>query len=263
LLYFVTFYPVNQEFCESCGDTYATSADTLLSNGAFIMTDYQPAANSFKLVKNPNYYDASRISLDGIDYQILKDSQQALMSYQNGDLDIIILSGDQIDQVQEDPDYQSYGAGYLWYLCPNITGSKEMENKNFRLAITNAINRESLVSEVTKDGSVPAYAMVPSGLSYSSEGEDFTSHSDTYSSVCSDDLAKATVYFNKAKAELGENTMEIKFLVDDTALQQNIAVVIKAQLEKALPGLTVNLTVEPKKQRIADSFAGDFDLVMT
>jgi len=263
LLYFVTFYPVNQAFCESCGDTYATSADTLLSNGAFIMDNYEPAANRFSLVKNPQYYDASRISLDGLDYQILKDSQQALMSYQNGDLDLIILSGDQIDQVKEDPEYQSFGAGYLWYLCPNVSGSKEMANKNFRLAITNVLNRQSIVDDVTKDGSVPSYAMVPSGLSYDADGVDFTSSPDTYSAVCSDNIAKAQAYYKKAQAELGEDTMELKFLVDDTSLQQNIAVVIKEQLESAFPGLTVNLTVEPKKQRIADSFAGNFDLVMT
>jgi len=263
LLYFVTFYPVNQAFCESCGDTYATSADTLLSNGAFIMDNYEPATNRFSLVKNPQYYDADHISLDGIDYQILKDSQQALMSYQNGDLDVIILSGDQIDQVKDDPEYKSFGAGYLWYLCPNVSGSKEMANKNFRLAITNAVNRQSIVDDVTKDGSVPSYAMVPSGLTSDSNGVDFNASPDTYAAVCSDDLAKAQAYYKKAQAELGEDTMEIKFLVDDTSLQQNIAVVIKSQLESALPGLTVNLTVEPKKQRIADSFAGDFDLVMT
>ena len=80
LLYFPTYYPVNEAFYKKCGNTYATSASTLLSNGAFIVTDYQPAATSFKLVKNPKYYNASKISLDGLNYQVIKDSQQALLS---------------------------------------------------------------------------------------------------------------------------------------------------------------------------------------
>ena len=34
------------------------------SNGAFKLTDYQPAATAFTLEKNPDYYDADKIALD-------------------------------------------------------------------------------------------------------------------------------------------------------------------------------------------------------
>ena len=52
LMYFPTFYPMNQAFYESLGEgTYGTSADTVLSNGAFILESYEPAALSFSLVE--------------------------------------------------------------------------------------------------------------------------------------------------------------------------------------------------------------------
>ena len=41
LMYFPTFYPVNEAFFTSCGDTFATSPETTLSNGAFIMDSAQ------------------------------------------------------------------------------------------------------------------------------------------------------------------------------------------------------------------------------
>ncbi|WP_423405635.1 ABC transporter substrate-binding protein [Faecalibacterium prausnitzii] len=88
LMYFPTFYPVNEAFYNTCADTFGTSPDTVLSNGAFKLTDYQPAATAFTLVKNADYYDADRIALDGLNYQVIKDSQQALMSYQTGALDL-------------------------------------------------------------------------------------------------------------------------------------------------------------------------------
>ena len=59
LMYFPTFYPVNEAFYNTCADTFGTSPDTVLSNGAFILTDYQPAATAFELAKNPDYYDAA------------------------------------------------------------------------------------------------------------------------------------------------------------------------------------------------------------
>ena len=64
-------------------------------------------------MKNADYYDADRIALDGLNYQVIKDSQQALMSYQNGDLDITLLNGEQVEQVKDDPEFTSVGAGYL------------------------------------------------------------------------------------------------------------------------------------------------------
>ena len=101
LMYFPTFYPMNQKFFESCGDTYGTSADTVLSNGAFVLTSYEPAATAFELVKNADYYDADRIALDGLNYQVIKDSQQALMSFQTGALDLTLRNGEQVDQVKD------------------------------------------------------------------------------------------------------------------------------------------------------------------
>ena len=98
LLYFPTYYPVNRKFYNSLSaGTFGTSPATVLSNGAFILDSYEPASLNFTLKKNPNYYDADKVSLDGLNYQVIKDPQQALMSYQNGDLDLVKLSGDQVD----------------------------------------------------------------------------------------------------------------------------------------------------------------------
>ncbi|MBR1623118.1 MAG: peptide ABC transporter substrate-binding protein, partial [Pseudobutyrivibrio sp.] len=63
LMYFPTFYPVNEAFFNECGDTFATSPDTVLSNGAFVLDDYEPAATAFHLTKNEDYYDAATVSL--------------------------------------------------------------------------------------------------------------------------------------------------------------------------------------------------------
>ena len=78
LMYFPTFYPINREFYESTGGEgkYATSPETLLSNGAFIVESYEPAAQSFSFVKNPDYYNADSVQPDGLNYQVIKDSQQ-------------------------------------------------------------------------------------------------------------------------------------------------------------------------------------------
>ena len=155
LMYFPTFYPVDQKFFETCADTFATSPETTLSNGAFVLDEYQPAATAIHLVKNDKYYDAANIKLPGISYQVIQDSQQALMSYQNGDLDTTLVNGEQVDQVKDDPAFTAIGAGYLWYISPNMKSVKELDNLDVRLAITMALNREAITADVLKDGSAP------------------------------------------------------------------------------------------------------------
>lgn len=263
LMYFPTFYPVNEKFFESCKDTFGTSPETTLSDGAFILDDYEPAATSFHLKKNPDYYDAGRIKLAGIQYQVIQDSQQALMSYQNGELDTTMVNGDQVDSVKDDPEFKAVGAGYLWYLSPNISAVPELANQNIRFAMTMAIDRDSIVNDVLKDGSEATYTAVPLDFATGPDGKYFSEDQTKFKDVCSYDADKAAEYWKKGLEELGESSMTINMLVDADDAPQKVAQVLQEQLQNALPGLTINITVEPKKQRVQDMQDGNFQLGLT
>ncbi len=263
LMYFPTYYPMNQKFFESCGDTYGTTPDTVLSNGAFVLDTYEPAATAFHLTKNADYYDASRVQLGALNYQVIKDSQQALMSYQAGDLDITLLNGEQVDQVADDPEFKSVGAGYLWYVSPNIKTVPELANQNLRMALTMALDRDSICTDVLKDGSKPTCTAVPMDFAAGPDGSDFSADQKKFADVCVYDAAKATEYFDKAKSELGKDSFAFDMVVDADDAPQKVAQVIKEQWETALPGLTLNLVVEPKKQRVQDLQDGNFQIGLT
>ena len=263
LMYFPTFYPVNEAFYNTCADTFGTSPDTVLSNGAFILTDYQPAATAFELAKNPDYYDADSISLDGLAYQVIKDSQQALMSYQTGALDMTLLNGEQVDQVKDDPEFTSVGAGYLWYISPNVNGVPDLANLNLRKAMTFALDRDAITGDVLKDGSTPAYTAVPAQFATGPDGSDFSADQTKFADSCAYDPDKAKEFYEAAKAELGKDSFTFDMIVDADDAPQKVAQVVKEQLETTLEGLTVNLTVEPKKQRVQDLQDGNFQLGLT
>ena len=263
LMYFPTFYPVNEAFFETCADTYATSPETSLSNGAFILDSYEPAATSIHLTRNENYYDADRVKLAGISYQVIQDSQQALMSYQAGELDMTLVNGEQVDQVKDDAAFKAVGAGYLWYVSPNVDAVEELSNLNIRLALTNAINRTAITEDVLKDGSKATYTAVPMDFATGPDGSDFAEDQEQFSDVCSDDTEKAAEYWAKGLEELGISELSLDMVVDADDAPQKVAQVLKEQWEQALPGLTVNLVVEPKKQRLEDMQNGNFQLGLT
>ena len=247
LMYFPTFYPVNEEFYNTCADTFASSPETTLANGAFMLDSYEPAATTIHLTRNPYYYDADKIALSGLHYQVIQDSQQALMSYQTGALDTTLINGEQVDQVKDDPEFLSIGAGYLWYIAPNIGNVPELANLNIRLALTMAINREAVP---------PQFATGP-------DGSDFAADQTKFADVCSYDAVKAADYWAKGLEELGITELSIDMVVDADDAPQKVAQVIKEQWETTLPGFTVNLVIEPKKQRLQDMQEGTFEIGLT
>lgn len=263
LMYFPTYYPVNEEFFNSCGDTFATSPETVLSNGAFVLDSYEPAATAFHLTKNNDYYDADRVQLAGLNYQVIQDSQQALMSYQTGALDTTLVNGEQVDQVKDDPEFMAIGAGYLWYVTPNIEGVEELANLNIRLALTHAIDRDAITQDVLKDGSASTYTAVPMDFAAGPDGSDYSADQSRYADVCSFDADKALEYWNAGLEELGVSEITLDMVVDADDAPQKVAQVLKEQWETTLPGFTVNLVVEPKKQRVQDLQDGNFELGLT
>ena len=263
LMYFPTFYPVNEEFFNSCGDTFATSPETTLSNGAFILDSYEPAATAFHLTKNADYYDAGRVQLSGLNYQVIQDSQQALMSYQTGALDTTLVNGEQVDQVKDDPEFKTVGAGYLWYVSPNMDAVPELANLNVRLALTMAIDRDAITGDVLKDGSAPTYTAVPPEFAAGPDGSDFSADQEKFADVCTYDATAAADYWTKGLEELGITELSLDMVVDADDAPQKVAQVLKEQWETTLPGITVNLVVEPKKQRVQDMQDGNYQLGLT
>ncbi len=263
LMYFPTFYPVNEKFFETCADTFGTSPETTLSNGAFVLDSYEPAATAFHLTKNADYYDADRVQLAGLSYQVIQDSQTALMSFQNGELDMTLVNGDQVDQVEDDPAFQAVGAGYLWYVSPNIAGVEELQNDNIRKALTFAIDREAITTDVLKDGSKPTYTAVPMDFAAGPDGSDFSADQEKFADVCAYDVTKAQEYWTKGLEELGVDSLELEMVVDADDAPQKVATVLQEQWQTALPGLTITIKVEPKKQRVQDLQDGNYQLGLT
>ena len=259
LLAFPSFYPVNEEFYTSAGDKFGTSPDTMIANGPFKISAYEPAATTIDLVKNEDYWDASAVKLVGIKFQVIKEAQQTMLSYQNGDLDVATLAGEQVEQFMNDPEFTNVKEGYLWYISPNqkVAG---LENENLRKAIALSYDKEAIVNNILKDGSIVANFAVPQELATGPDGKDFREGTEAYLST---DKAKAVEYYEKAKSELSKDSFSYKMLVEDTESAQNVAQFIQSEIQTTLPGVTITLEVLPKKNRVERMQNGDYEIGFT
>jgi len=259
LMSFNSFFPVNEAFFKEKGDLFGTSADTILSNGPFKIAAYEPAATTIDLVKNTDYWDAAAVKIDGIQYQVIKEAQQTMLAYQNGDLDVATLAGEQVEQFKADPEFQNIMAGYLWYISPNQK-TAGLENANLRKAIALSYDKAAIANNILKDGSIVADFAVPTLLATGPDGKDFRETATTYLTT---DKAKAKEYFETAKTELGLDAFTYTLIVEDTESAQNVAQFIQSEVQTNLPGLTINIETMPKKNRVERMQAGEFELGLT
>ncbi len=262
LLYFVTFYPANQKFIESCGDNYGKSTEYYLSNGAFILEDFKAGGSTISMKKNTAYYDADKVKLGGLKYEVIKNRQEAYSKYKAGQLDLIEVSGDLVAQVRTSPEFKTIASGYLWYISPN-TLVKDLANVNLRKAMTFALDREHITKTVLADGSEATYTPVPSNFAFNSQGKDFTTNTMEFPQYCSYNPTLAKQYYAQAQKELGKRTFTFTMVADDTDTQKDVARAIKKQLDAELPGFTLNLNFIQKSKRLKAIGAGEYEITLT
>lgn len=275
LMVFPTFYPINEKFYTGLEDgTYGTSPETFLSNGAFLLDSYTPGTASLSLKKNPDYWDAARIKLDGISYQVVGSSDNALTAYKNKTLDVVMISGNQVAAAKDDAglnkNLKVTGAGYMWYLSFSQTEKNAqggmLANANLRLAISNVIDRDSLVDNYVMDGSLATYTAVPPQFAASaSNGEDFSADQAMFADYIGYNIEKAQAWLEQAKAELGVDSFTFTMIYGNNEGDEvaKVAQAIKAQIEESLPGVTINLQPMTKAERLDKMQNDNYDIALT
>lgn len=261
LMTFPSFYPVNRSFYESCGGNFATSADTILCNGAFKITEYEPAGTTITAEKNETYYDADSVSLDGVEWQVILDSQTAMLAMESGTLDVVCLTGELIEQYEADSRFTTVQEGYQWYISPNLE-DEALGNWNIREALAKSFDKESITGIILKDGSPISNAVVPVDLAVSPDGTEFRSEVGDYDAFVYD-VEAAQEYWAAGLEELGVDSLELDLVCEDSDSAQNVAQFLQSEWMTNLPGLTVTLTVEPKKARLEDMREGNYQLGLT
>jgi oligopeptide transport system substrate-binding protein len=246
---------------EALDAKFATTANTVLSNGPFTVKTYEPNGEVVEVVKNPRYRRANDVKLDGIKFQTIKDLQQAVLAYRAGLVDVIpILSGEQVDFYRDDPEFATQLGGYVYYCTPNLKDNQYLANLNLRRALAVSIDREALTKNILRDGSVPAEYLIARGLA--NAPDDYSDFRDGGAGVGNElhfNREAALGYWNQARQELGISTLTLTLNTDDSEVLQNIAQFLQAQFQ-TLPGLTVQVAPMLKKARGDKRNAGDFEL---
>jgi oligopeptide transport system substrate-binding protein len=254
---FGTFLPLNKKFVEEKADTFATSADTLLSNGPYKFSNWTSTAQQWELVKNEDYWDAKTVKLEKMTYVVVKESQTAVDLYEKGEVDRAGLSSDLVDQYSTHDDYTVEPDTSVFYIKMNQTKNPALANVNVRKAISRAFDKEALVDEILNNGSIVANGLVPKDFVPTPDGKDFR---EVSGDLVKFNVEEAKKFWEQALTELGTDSVEIEFLGGDTEVSKMMNQYLANQLSTNLPGLKVTLKEVPFEQRLELDTAMDYDM---
>ncbi len=242
LMQFPTFFPQDQKYRESQGKKFGLEANTTVYNGPFVLDSWEHN-KGWTYKKNPTYWDKKNVSLDQINVKVVKELTTRINLYNSGQIDRVALQGDWVQKYKDKPDFKTFPGTSVYYLKYNEQ-NENLKNADIRKAISMAIDKQSFVDNLLKNGSKPANYLVPKGFVKSPDDKDFR---DQNGDLTKYDVTAAKAAWEKGLAKLGKKKMTLEFLSYDGPESKNQAVYIKNQLEKNLPGLTVNIKQQPFK----------------
>ena len=89
-----------KKFCEKQGDKYGKSAKTILGNGAFTMTNWEPGSVA-EFEKNDKYYDAKTVKIDKLVMKLVQDPKVAAQAFEAGETDFAPINSDLVDKYKK------------------------------------------------------------------------------------------------------------------------------------------------------------------
>ncbi|WP_376766640.1 ABC transporter substrate-binding protein [Rhizobium leguminosarum] len=221
-------------------------AENPIASGAFELKEWR-RGDRVILKKNPNFWEADRVKLDGVEWISVPDDNTRILNVQAGQLDAaLFVPFSRVAELKKNPELvvtQDTSTREDHLLINQEHGPLAM--KEVRVALDMAIDKQAIVDTVTFGLGEIANSYIPNGALYH------------------DDKALQRPYDpEKAKqmlADAGAAALALNFVVDaGNEVDEQIAVLLQQQLAKA--GVTANLQKVDASQSWDMLVAGDYDL---
>ena len=161
-------YPVHRATVEKFGTadqrgTRWTYEGNIVGNGAFQLKEWK-INRRITVERNPHYWNADNVQLNQVVFYPTENVTTEERMFRAGQLHYSGIPSDKIEvyKAANDPSLriQPYLGIYFYRL--NVD-KPHLKDKRVRRALGMTINRDLLVSQITKGGQIPAYAITPPG----------------------------------------------------------------------------------------------------
>ena len=241
---FAAMSPVQQATVEANGDSWCTSADTFVSNGPYMITDWTPSER-IVLTKNPNYvggWDSSKIVSDTITLLLLEDSSASFAAYNSGEAQLIKdVPTDEIPSLTKAEDGGDFYVDTIlgtYYVSLNLQRDAFKDAK-VRKALSLAIDRDYVANTIMQGTYSAATNLVGPGIVDESGYFHDNGNAPYISADYEANLAEAKKLLEEAGYPNGEGYPTIEYSTNDAGYHVPLA----EYLQQAWGDLGITLTI--------------------
>jgi oligopeptide transport system substrate-binding protein len=251
---FYTYYPQNQRFVEERGEQYAQSANSLIYNGPYILTEFDPTSG-VTMVKKDDYWDAGNVDVERVEGRIVKELDTAVNLHESGELDITEIDSQYVDEYRDSPDFDQRTTFVCFYLSFNEE-VPAFQNVNIRKAFQMGFDRNALAQKILNDGSEGASGYVPEGLA----GPGDQTFREAQGPVVPEyNPEEAKRLYEQGLQEVGGEAPTIELLSYDDSVARDTATFLQSQFEDNL-GAKIDVKIQPFDRKLELESNGEFQL---
>ena len=161
-------YPVHRATVEKFGTadqrgTRWTFEGNIVGNGAFQLKEWK-INRRITVERNPFYWDAANVRLNQVVFYPTENVTTEERMFRAGQLHYSGIPSDKIQAYSQSNDPSLRIQPYLGVYFYRLNVDKpQLSDKRVRRALGMTINRDQLVSQITKGGQIPAYTITPPG----------------------------------------------------------------------------------------------------
>lgn len=239
---FATLVPVQEATIEKNGETWATQAETYISNGAFHITEWVPGSH-ITVSKNEYYWDADSIKLDSIKFLLMEDANAAYSAYQTGEaLMIKDVPTDEVPSLSDNKEFHVDPMIGTYYVSLN-TEKEIFKDARVRKALSLAIDRDYVANTVMQGTYTPAYNFMGPGWT-DAEGNSFIDGANGGNAYYSEDYEANVEEAKKLLAEAGypegKDFPTITYSTNDDSYHKKVA----EHLQQAWAEIGITMNIE-------------------
>jgi oligopeptide transport system substrate-binding protein len=156
--------PIRQDVVTKYKDAWATSPNSLATNGPFHVTEI--SSDHLTAVPNAHYWGV-KPKLKAIIFRVVNDGAAALTQYLNGEVDTIDVQPAQASRVAGDNHLKQELVRTptltVFWLTFRITQAP-LNNVKVRQALAAAIDRDAYIAKIFQGQGLPAETLIPKGM---------------------------------------------------------------------------------------------------
>lgn len=258
---FPTYFPVRKDIVEAEPDAWATKPETYVGNGPYIMKEWVHDSHIL-FEKNPNYWNADAIIPETIKFLLMSDDNAILAAFENGDILLAdSMPNDEIDAWKDREEFIIQPQLGTYYISFN-TQREPLNDPRVRKALTLAIDREFICTQIGKAGQQPAGAFVPTGLSDADPTKEFREVGGDYYDPSAEayeaNLEEAKKLLAEAGYPNGEGFPTLEYLYNEGTGHQQIAEAIQSMWKEI--GVNIELASQEWNTFLNTRKNGEYDI---